>query len=486
MLKKTAGSLLCVAAFAVLATGCAPAEPPPSMVVIVIDTLRADHLGVYGYEERPTSPNLDARADSAAVFDRAYTTAPWTLPAFGSLFTGQVPTRHGAGVIVEDITKAEGLDSLRDLVVQPDNSFFKLDDSLPTLASMLAEAGYATAAIVNNAFLSPEFGVDRGFGTYDYFAPVPERSAETATDLALAWLDGRDAAGAEAPFMLLVHYFDPHMPYAAPAPFLGRFADQYVGDEFTLPLRDMTRLRYPIRDRAEGWERYAAIETALYDEEIAYTDGELERFLAALDQRGFLDNGYLLLTSDHGEEFHDHGWVEHGRTVYDEIIRVPLMVWGPGVEAGHYEVPVSMVDVMPTLLDVAGVATDAEFAGVSLRLAMGEGPATSRQSVLRFDRPLIAERILYGDEKKALIRWPWKMLADIDDSAQLLFDLSTDPGEIGGLKLDSLDEDGRDRLLRMMAQLQTIMLDSDAGVRGQGASLSEETLRTLRNLGYLR
>ncbi len=387
-------------ALAAPANGCAPAESPPSIVVVVIDTLRADHLGLYGYEERPTSPNLDQRAASAAVFERAYTTAPWTLPAFGSLFTGQLPTRHGAGVILEDVARVMEHGNLRELVERRDKTFFQLDASLPTLASMLSEAGYHTGAIVNNAFLSPEFGLDRGFSTYDYGRLSPARDAETATDLALAWLDTHDAERADAPFMLLVHYFDPHIPYTAPEPFQGRFSGRYLGDEFTLPFNDMSRLRYPIRDRVEGWERYAALETALYDEVIAYTDDELERLLEALDRRGFRDNGLLVVTSDHGEEFHDHEWVEHGHTVYEELIHVPLLVWGRGVEAGRYEVPVSIVDVMPTLLAAAGVVSDAEFAGVSLGQVMAEGPATSRQSILRFDRPLIAERILYGDEKR--------------------------------------------------------------------------------------
>ena len=477
---------MCAGALAVLANGCAPAGPPPSIVVVVIDTLRADHLGLYGYEERPTSPNLDQRAASAAVFERAYTTAPWTLPAFGSLFTGQLPTRHSAGVILEDLAEAKGRGNVRELVGRLDQTFFQLDASLPTLASMLSEAGYDTGAIVNNAFLSPEFGLDRGFNTYDYRRGAPARDAETATDVALTWLDTHDAERADAPFMLLVHYFDPHMSYTAPEPFQGRFSGQYLGDEFTLPFEDMPRLRYPIRDRVEGWERYAALEIALYDEEIAYTDHELERLLEALDRRGFWDNGFLVVTSDHGEEFHDHDWVEHGHTVYEELIHVPLIVWGPDIEAGRYEVPVSIVDVMPTLLDAAGVASDAEFAGVSLWQVMVEGPATSRQSVLRFDRPLIAERTLYGDEKKALIRWPWKMIADIDDSAQLLFDLAVDPGEIGGLDLDDLGEQDRDRFLSMLAELQTTMLQAAGGSHGQGASLSAETLRTLRNLGYIR
>lgn len=196
-----------------------------------------------------------------------------------------------------------------------------------------------------------------------------------------------------------------------------------------------------------GGERYLALEAALYDEEIAYTDRELERLFAALDERGFSDDGYIFVTSDHGEEFFDHSRVEHGHSVYEEVVRVPLLVWGPGVAPGSYQLPVSLVDIMPTVLDIAGVDADANLEGDSIRRALMEGPVGRSESVVRFDRPLVAERILYGDPKVSLIRWPWKLMVDIEDSAQLLFNLEADPGEFDGFDIEDLDADGRDRLL---------------------------------------
>lgn len=469
------------------ALACAPAEPPPSMVIVVIDTLRADHLGAYGYEANPTSPNLDARASSAALFDNAFSTAPWTLPAFGSLLTAQLPTRHSAGSRFDlaDVGEEEG--PLERMVKHGERLFFELDESLPTLGSEFQQAGYRTAAIVSNAFLSPEFGLDRGFDTYAYDKKAPSRRrASTVTDLALEWLRQHDEDAAGQPFLLLVHYFDPHMPYRAPEPFFGKFARVHGGDEFDALAQDVTRLRYRVRDRTEGWERYMAFEQALYDEEIAYADAELERLMTALDAGGFSDKGYILLTSDHGEEFHDHGWGEHGHTVYDELLRVPLMVWGPGVEPGRYQLPVSLVDIMPTLLDIAGSHVEADFQGDTLWPVLVEGPASRTASALRFDRPLFAERVLYGDEKKALIRWPWKLCVDVEDSAQLLYNLQLDPGEMDGSSLDDLDEEGRDLMFAMLAELQEVMVEAGAHGHRSGASLSEDTLRTLRGLGYIR
>jgi len=465
----------------------APApSPPPSMIVIVVDTLRADHLGLYGYQANPTSPHLDARAPAAAVFERAYSTSSWTLPAFGSLFTGQIPTRHTAGVRVSDVEDAVAEGGRDDIVMRPIKTFYRLDESLPTLAETLQSAGYRTGAIMNNSFLGPVFGLGRGFDSYDFDRADPERLASQATDLALEWLGSREASDG-APFLLVVHYFDPHLPYRAPRPYLGRFAAQHETAEFAVPVADMDPLRQHIRARDEGWQNLAALERAQYDEEIAYTDSEVERLLAALEARGFLDSGYVLLTSDHGEEFFDHGRSEHGHTVFDEVVRVPLLVWGPALTPGRYQLPVSLVDLMPTLLDMAGAPPPANLQGVSIWRALREGPASRSASAVRFDRPLLAEGMLYGDEKKALIRWPWKLMVDIEDEGQWLFDLASDPAESARPGLDHLDESERERALTMMAELQAMIsaASAEAGV-GESASLSDETLERLRALGYIR
>jgi arylsulfatase A-like enzyme len=476
---------LAALALSAATVACAPPETPPSMVIIVIDTLRADHLGLYGYVSNPTSPNLDERAATAAVFERAHSTAPWTLPSFGSMFTGQLPTRHSAGVRVGDYEAAVEAGEDDDIVVRPNKTLYRLDDQLPTLAATLQTAGYRTAAIMNNSFLTTEFGLNRGFETYDFDPRTPERTATEATDLALDWLRRYDDSPDPQPFLLVVHYFDPHLPYDAPAPYLGRFAGRYESDQFRLPMPDTDWLRYNIRQRVDGWQELMAMEQALYDEEIAYTDSEVERLLAALDERGFGERGYVLLTSDHGEEFHDHGGSEHGHTVYEELIRVPMLVWGPGVRPGGYQLPVSLLDIMPTLLDIADVPAPAELPGASLWPALREGPASRTASAIRFDRPLIAEGMLYGDEKKALIRWPWKLMVDIQDEGQWLYDLASDPKEENPAALDNLDDAGRDRLLTMMAELQATM-EASATTHGERASLSESTLERLRALGYIR
>jgi arylsulfatase A-like enzyme len=471
----------------VLPAACAARGVPPSMVLVVVDTLRPDHLGLYGYDIHPTSPELDARARSAAVFERAFSTAPWTLPAIGSLLTGRLPHRHAAGALIAQPEEPEA--GPRREIEAGGRFFARLDETLPTLGTSLQAAGYATAAIVNNAFMSPEFGLARGFDHYDYDPEGPERRAAQATDLALAWLQRHDGSREQRPFFLLVHYFDPHMPYAAPEPLLGRFAAPYADpadQRFGVPVADVPRLRNRIRDRAEGWQRYAALEQALYDEEIAHVDAELERLFAALDARGLLQDGYVVVTADHGEEFYEHDWVEHGHSVFDELIRVPLLVWGPEVAPGRYPLPVSLTDVMPTLLDAAGAPPVRPSDGVSLRQVLREGPTSRQASAVRFDRPLLAEGILYGDEKKALIRWPWKLLVDIEDGYELLFDLEADAAEHRGERPDELDGEPRDRAFSMLAELQRILAAGGGERPGTGATLSEATLERLRALGYIR
>ncbi len=185
------------AALLLCATGCLPAARPESAVIIVVDTLRADHLGLYGYA-RPTSPEIDARAASGLVFDHAYSTSPWTLPSFGSLFTGHWPSEHLAGLRVS---------------VEGANSFTPLVPTFPTLAELLSVRYWATGAVVNNPFLAAGSGIERGFDRYDY--ADAQRRADASVDAALAWLAGRG----DQRFFLVLHLFDPHLPYDAPPPF---------------------------------------------------------------------------------------------------------------------------------------------------------------------------------------------------------------------------------------------------------------------------
>jgi len=192
-------------------------ERPRGVVLIVVDTLRADHLGIYGYS-RDTSSHLERWAEEGMVFERAMSTSPWTLPTFGSILTGRLPTGHGAG------SRGGG-------EVRPKST--RLDQTLPTLAEELQQAGFATAAIVNNPWMKPRFGLDRGFDTYDYqfTSNKRRRRANRIVDLATTWID----AHRDQPFFLLVHLFDPHMTYDPPSSVRGRFTGPYE-DRFSLPV----------------------------------------------------------------------------------------------------------------------------------------------------------------------------------------------------------------------------------------------------------
>jgi choline-sulfatase len=305
---RWAAGLLAVAVLGLLG-GCrkapAPAEPRRGLnvVLIVVDTLRADRLGVYGYG-RPTSPRLDEWAARSTVFTRAYSHAPWTGPSIASFFTSLEPKDHGIA-------------SWK----QP------LDPAHLTLAEHLKASGYRTSAVVSHGILAPHYQFNQGFDTYDTSLtagrlPREATTAREVTDLGLA------ATGGSQPFFLWLHYFDPHDAYLA-------HEGHAFGD------RDSDR----------------------YDSEIAFTDAQIGRFLDGLRERGLAERTVVALVADHGEEFGDHGGFRHSKTLYDELLRIPFLLHVPGLPAGRVERVVRGIDVAPTLLEVVGVPVPAAFAG---------------------------------------------------------------------------------------------------------------------------
>lgn len=442
------------------AAGAAPraSAETPNVLVIAVDTLRADRLGCYG-NPRGLTPNLDALAARGLRFEHAFSCAPWTLPSFASLFTSLAPQEHGAGGNVKD--------GFRGLA--PDHE---------TLAERCASARWRTGAIVNVEFLGRAFGLMQGFGDVDerVFQDNDHlRDARATTDAALAWLGGAQ----EQRFLLLVHYFDPHARYAPPRAFRERFAD--ARDQ-----RDET-FQFGTREQVVLWRNKRVAPSAddfaraekLYDAEVAYTDDEIGRLLRGLESNGRARDTLVVLVADHGEEFLDHGDWEHGHTLYDELLHVPLIVAQPGrVVAGVVAQPVSALDVAPTICGLAQLSPGAHFRGRDFsRVALGrakelEGGATKLLALGNFWGPALES--LRDDEWK-LVRTP----AAAGAPRRELFQWRDDPHE----KTERCAGESA-ACERLTAELELLERALATRVRGAKVELSPAERQRLRGLGY--
>lgn len=432
-------SLLCCLLLATV--GCA-AEPPGGIVLVVIDTLRADHMSLYGYE-RETTPRIDELSTSGKVFEHAYSASSWTLPGMASILTGLYPNAHGAGT----------------------SAHRRLREGVITLPQYLSGAGYETGAVVNVSFLDPIFGMATGFDHYDLkqATAIELRRADESLDASLEWLDGRDTS---RPFFLLLHLFDVHHQFNAPEPargvFTDAFADRYGDTLATIESR-------------EAAEQAADVEfiKAAYDEEILWVDAQIGRLFESLRERNLHDTTWVALTADHGEAFPgEHVRKGHGMSLHDEVMRVPLVLWGPGVPAARHQEPVSTVDIVPTLLDLAQLEVP-QVSGGSLvpYLAGGAPPA----------RPIYARSNYYGIELEAIVEWPYKMVVNRTARSPAIYDLSTDPGE-----LDALRDPDNAQLTRTARRLQRQMREIRRDRAGDAVELSPELERQLRALGYIQ
>jgi len=445
-----------------LATGCGFSRAP-NVVLVSIDTLRADHLGSYGYA-RDTSPEIDRLAAQGVRYAHAYAAASWTLPSHVSLFTSQLPSRHG----VRDDRNA-------------------LSPQATTLAKLLSAAGYSTAGFVSWVYVGAAYGLGQGFDVYRelvdraHYEPASGGGAAPAAqvvDAALAWLASKPAR----PFFLFVHLFDPHLDYAPPAPYDSMFG----GDPAAADGRYATLSRYiPYLGKPVPAIPDAVRErvTSLYDGEIRYADTELGRLLRALDALG--EESLVVFVSDHGEEFGEHGSLEgHGWTLYEEVLHVPLVLRLPrGEQAGRVvDAPVSLIDVAPTVLDALGLPAPPEFEGRSLLgLARGDEAPRGRLLFAQIDRAGARLRAVRGDH--------WKRIEVRDAGAatlglpvregELLFDLDADPGE-------QRDLSGRNELVSryLSAALAAAEASGAQAPAPVAATLSPEDRERLRALGY--
>jgi len=432
----------------------APVERP-NLVVYLVDTLRADHLGCYGYE-RPTSPELDAFARGAILYEQARAQSSWTRPAVATVLTGLYPIAHGAQQRSQ-----------------------RLPESVETVAERLGAAGYDTALFTTNANVTEKFGFAQGWRTFRYLARsrggrrVQHLSSAEINESVFRWLDERDP---ERPFLLFVHTLDPHDPYRPAEPFRTRLAPDVdveaacCGRSTTLVDLDPEAARERARQSA-----------ALYDGEIAQNDAAFGDLLAELERRGLAAGTAVLFLSDHGEEFAEHGGWKHGWTLYEEQLRVPMVLRLPGgAHAGtRVATPVEQIDVAPTLYALAGVETPAELPGESLlaRLAGGGG---ARTSFAWLERPGLAfASAARGGWKRIRFNGDWT--PPLGRPPARLFDLATDPGE-----QDDLERTGGARLRAawLDGELRSALGRYRSELAAEEAPIDAELEQSLRALGY--
>jgi len=435
-------SLLSLALAGPFSCGCsggstsAPVPDVPRRIILVsLDTVRADHLGLYGYD-RPTSPALDRFAAESVVFDDAVAQASATLASHGSILTSRIPRHHGAS-----FSNRRGLGA-----------------GVPTLAGRLREAGYRTAAFTGGGQLDHRFGLDRGFEEYRE-TRFNQNFRDTA-GLGIEWLR---AHRGERVFLFL-HTYEPHHPYVARG--LRGLESDYDG-----PLPPVISLEL-LKEIKSGSRRIDERDLRhivnAYDNDLRSTDDGFRRLHRFLRRQGFLEDALIVVTSDHGEEFGEHGSVGwHGHTLYEELLRIPLIVKLPGgAHAGtRVSSSVRSLDIAPTILDLAGRPIPEGFEGVSLLPLVSPGTSSP-------DRPALSE-LDAVPSSVSYRRRPWKLVG------ARLFDLDADPLETRNL---ASVEGERLQDLNRAAEEWLGLLPPPAAER---VDLENSTREQLRALGYL-
>ncbi len=482
-----------------MAAACAgPAQPPSpdvagegyNVILVSVDTLRADRLGCYGYEARESSPHIDALADEGVLFENFITSCPWTTPAHLSMLTSLYPVAHGLTSSFAELWKG----------LHVTNDFFRLPEHRITLAERLQAGGYATAAFTAGGPLDPKIGFDQGFETYD---TSMFKLYEGNVGRMFEWIE----ANSHRPFFLFWHHFEVHAPYLH-TDFLG---DVLPVATTALLQSEMKRIRdVPLQ---EVWPREAAtlrkrqqkvlqdygvynrdVCEAMYVSSVLSADRWLGRLVSFLREKGLYDRTIVVFTSDHGEEFADRNpklfYNVHGHILYEEMVRAPLIIKLPDQRQAGSRVAqvVRMIDVMPTILDLLGL-TPAEHDMQGRPLLSGEQQE---------GRPAFIEVLARKYEMKGLRTDRYKYIVNIDAQTvtqhgreylpevppgQELYDLENDPGE----KRNLLAAGGPEEAEALAAEFYRELREYLAQERGQAepVTLDEETIEKLKGLGYI-
>lgn len=431
---------------AAIGIACETADPTPlpNFVLISLDTLRPDSLGCYG-STKALTPVLDAVCAEGTVYERAIANAPWTLPSHVSLLTGRYPRNHG----VKNVGK-------------------QVPEPIPMLQEILAGAGYATAAIIGSPKLGPRYGLDRGFQQGIGHPPAAGRAAPRQIEQAIRWMRTQELQ--HQPFFLFFHNFDAHTDYDPTQETRDRLVAPYDGEQRGSG-RQLGTLR---RNRDALTPPDVQFLHEMYDAGVHELDRDLAPLFQFLRDPRIANHTVVFVTSDHGEEFYEHGSVLHGVTMHRETLQVPFIVWGAGVP-GRERVTdlVQLSDLLPTVLELGGITPPGEIDGRSL-----VGTLAGRPLAPRF---AYAEADWRGDELDT-----FRMVQD--ESTKLIFnrltgeaelyDLDTDPGE-------HHDIAGSDpeRLEQMMAPLRGYLGNERSAP--DRPPLTPEEIEALRALGYV-
>ena len=421
------------------ASACSSSRP--NFILVIIDATSADHLGCYGYS-RNTSPALDSLADSGILWTRCQGQAPWTLPACASIHTGVSVTTHG--------------------VMQDLNGTFGIPPDLPVAAAIFADGGYATAAVVNSYWTGPDFNFHHGFRSFAFHSNGNSMARESVEELIPMIEEGSQSQNSFS----VLHLYDPHSPYFAPE----GYDNLYCVDSFRGEGLWSTDINTMTVNNPEDATRLMN----LYDGEISWVDSQLAILFRWLRETGRAHNTVVIVTADHGEEFLDHGWVEHSTTLYQELLHVPLIISGPGIPAGvRSTVPAAQIDILPTMLSLAGIEIPEHLEGIDL--------FSDEASSARFI-PSSGTTVDHGNPAGPVNRnWiairegDTKLIWKINEGTAVTYDLAVDPFEQNPLPADSL------LMERAMDHLAAVREYTPFPVGDPGAERVEE----LRGLGYI-
>lgn len=433
--------------------GCA-SDPPPRVILISVDTLRADHLGSYGYS-RPTSPNLDAFASNALVFENAIAQGAETVSTCTSLLTGFLP--HETRAV----------------------RYHSMPHELETLPEMLQKSGYTTLAVVSNFVLRSKQGFSQGFSIYDetmvqreQIRPLPERAAEPTTDRAIELLREHK----DDPLFMWIHYQDPHATYSPPKRHAEPFLDP-DREPRPLPLNKVMSGSLGIpRHQQLGENRDYHYYVSQYDGEIHYFDEQFGRLIGALEELGIYDDALIIFTADHGENMGEHGYFfTHGENLYHGVTHVPLMVKHGNRLKGRRAEFVQHLDVVPTVMEFLGLTSDLPFRGHDL-LQATKGREIFSETAIWWS----AEKWMYF-----VIRDGIKLIHRPTVNRFHLYDLNNDPEETRDLFNDPAYRESVEEMQRALARLRTEDL-LDLGPITPPDEMTEEEREKLESLGYVR